>query len=98
MHNGEKLTPKSCLLACQIKDLTNNVELIRTMNKLGHGISYDVTQSLLTEIAYQKVDSTDEEKVQLPDSTTTDTFVMLAEDNIDRLQETLSGKPIKMRQ
>ena len=98
MHNGEKLTPKSCLLACQIKDLTNNVELIRTMNKLGHGISYDVTQSLLTEIAYQKVDSMDEEKVQLPDSTTTDTFVMLAEDNIDRLEETLSGKSIKMRQ
>ena len=68
------------------------------MNKLGHGISYDVTQSLLTEIAYQKVDSTDEEKVQLPDSTTTDTFAMLAEDNIDHLEETLSGKPIKMRQ
>ena len=72
--------------------------MIRTINKLGHGISYDVTQSLLTEIAYQKVDSTDEEKVQLPDSTTTDTFAMLAEDNIDRLEETLSGKPIKMRQ
>ena len=68
------------------------------MNKLGHGISYDVTQSLLPEIAYQKVDSTDEEKVQLPDSTTTDTFAMLAEDNIDRLEDTLSGKPIKMRQ
>ncbi|XP_066917320.1 uncharacterized protein [Clytia hemisphaerica] len=92
VHNGEKLTPKSCLLACQIKDLTNNVELIRTMNKLGHGISYDVVQSLLTEVAYQKVDSTDGEKVQLPETTEKETFAMLAEDNIDRLEETLSGE------
>ena len=92
VHNGEKLTPKSCLLACQIKDLTNNVELIRTMSKLGHGISYDVTQSLLTEVAYLKVDSTDGEKVPLPDSTEEETFAMLVEDNIDRLEETLSGK------
>lgn len=64
------------------------------MNKLGHGISYDMTQSLLTEVAYQKVDSTDEDNVQLPESTMTETFAMLVEDNIDRLEETLSGKKL----
>jgi len=62
------------------------------MNKLGHGISYDVTQSLLTEVAYLKVDSTDGENVQLPETTEEETFAMLAEDNIDRLEETLSGE------
>ena len=92
MHNGQKLIPKSCLLACQIKDLTNNVELIRTMNKLGHGISYDMMQALLTEVAYQKVDSTDEENVQLPEYTLEELFAILVEDNIDRLEETLTGK------
>ena len=80
------------MLACQIKDLTNNVELIKTMNKLGHGISYDIMQSLLSEVAYQKVDSTDKDTVQLPESTRKETFPMLFEDNIDRLEETLSGK------
>ena len=75
-----------------VKDLTNNVELIRTMNKLGRGISYDVTQSLLTEVAYLKMDSTDGEQVLLPGSTEEETFAMLVEDNIDRLEETLSGK------
>ena len=94
VHNGQKLLPKSCLLACQIKDLTNNVELIRTMNRLGHGISYDTMQSLLTEVAYQKVGSTDGENVQLPEYTLKELFAMLVEDNIDRLEETLSGKRI----
>ena len=64
------------------------------MNKLGHGIGYDVTQSWLTEVAYQKVDGTDEENVQLPDSTEDEVFAMLAEDNIDRLEETLTGKRV----
>ena len=49
-------------------------------------------QSLLSEVAYQKVDSTDKDTVQLPESTRKETFPMLFEDNIDRLEETLSGK------
>ena len=86
------LTPKSILLACQIKELTNNCELIKTINRLGHGVSYGVLLSLLTEIAYQKVESTDENKILLPESILKETFTMLVEDNIDRLEETLSGK------
>ncbi len=70
------------------------MELIRTINKLGHGISYDVTQSLLTEVAYQKVDKADKENIPLPESTQEGTLPMLTEDNIDRLEETLSGKKL----
>jgi len=78
------LTPKSILLACQIKDLTNNSELITTANKLGHGVSYSVLHELLTEVAYAKTEN--------PDMCNKETFTILVEDNIDRLEETLSGK------
>ena len=86
------LTPKSILFPCQIKDLTNNCELISTANRLGHGVSYSMLQSLLTEVAYQKVESANVEAIVLPENCKKETFTILVEDNIDRLEETLTGK------
>ena len=94
MHNGRLLTPKSILFPLQIKDLTNNYELIATTNKLGHGVSYSVLQELLTEVAYNKTENLKEGEVALPDICEIEKFTILVEDNIDRLEETLSGKPI----
>lgn len=92
VHNGRLLTPKSILFPCQIKDLTNNYELISTASKLGHGISYTALQELLTEVAYEKTESVDQNKICLPDNCHAEVFTILVEDNIDRLEETLSGK------
>ena len=86
------LTPKSILFACQIKDLTNNSELITTANKLGHGVSYSVLHELLTEVAYAKTENLKDNEVCLPDMCNKETLTILVEDNIDRLEETLSGK------
>ena len=63
-----------------------------TMNKLGHGVSYSVLQEILIEVAYKKIDDVDAEHVALPENCSSETFTILVEDNIDRLEETLSGR------
>ena len=92
MHNGCVLTPKSILFPLQIKDLTNNYNLIATTNKLGHGVSYSILQEILTEVAYEKTESNKENEVALPENCIKERFTVLVEHNIDRLEETLSGE------
>jgi len=75
----------------QIKELTNNTELINTISKLGHGVSYSVLEELLTEVAYKNVEKRRENEETLPDKIEEGLFTMIVEDNIDRLEETLSG-------
>jgi len=70
--------------------LTNNHELITTVNKLGHGISHTKLQETLSEVAYEKVEN-QKDGVPLPECCVEEAFTILVEDNIDRLEETLSG-------
>ncbi|KAG1708501.1 hypothetical protein GQR58_002942 [Nymphon striatum] len=44
--NGLEKTPKHVLLPYAIKSLTRNVELIHTLNRFGHGISYSKLEEL----------------------------------------------------
>ena len=76
----------------QIKELTNNYEVIATTNKLGHGVSYSVLQEILTEVAYEKTESTKENEVALPENCIKERSTVLVEDNMDRLEQTLSGE------
>ena len=66
------------------------------MNKLGHGVSYSVIQKLLTEVAYQKTEHTNMDDVILPENCSRGTFIILVEDNIDRLEEILSDKLLSL--
>ena len=86
MHSGCLLIPKSILFLLQIKDLANT-----TTNKLGHGVSYSILQELLTG-GYNKTENVKQDEVALPDICVNEKFTILVEDNIDRLEETLSGK------
>ena len=52
----------------QIKDLTNKYELIAPTNKLGHGVSYSVLKEILTEVPYEKTESTIENEVTVPEN------------------------------
>ena len=52
----------------QIKDLTNKYELIAPTNKLGHGVSYSVLKEILTEVPYEKIESTKENEVAVPEN------------------------------
>ena len=96
VHNGNMLTPKSILFPCQIKDLTNNCELITTANKLGHGVCYSMLQEVLTEVAYGRTESINENDVLLPENCLKETFTIMVEDNIDRLEGTLSGEYLSL--
>ena len=49
---GRVKTPKSVLLPSNIKQLTNNTEIINTIHRLGHGVSYSILSEMHTENAY----------------------------------------------
>ena len=54
VNKGRHLTPKHILLPFTIISLTGNVELIKIINKLGHGISYSKASELDSVFAIQK--------------------------------------------
>ena len=92
VHNGKRLTPKSVLLPLQIKSLTNNTELITTISRLGHGISYTKLSEVTTEIAYSIINNNLSGRVCLPEQCQKCEFTMIVEDNIDRNEQTLTGR------
>ena len=74
--NGKEKTAKHVLLPNAVKSLTGNVELIHTLNRLGHSLSYSMMQQI---------------DVPLPTDLRPGIFTTLVWDNNDRLEETLSG-------
>jgi hypothetical protein len=92
VHKGKVLTPKSILLPLLVKSLTNNTELITTISRLGHGISYTKLSELTTEVAYSRISKNVEDgMVCLPEECKKGNFTIIVEDNIDRAEETLTG-------
>jgi len=87
--NGKVKPPKHILLPYAVKSLTGNVELIHTLNRFGHGVSSSVLQEIDTAICLQKLSL--ESEISLPLELHPGVFTTLAWDNIDRLEETLSG-------
>ena len=88
--NGKIKTPKSILYPSVIKSLTNFTELI-TLNKLGHGVSDSILEELFTENAFRLIDISGNETF-IPTSIEEGHFTIAVYDNIDRMEETLSGK------
>ena len=72
--------------------MTNNTEVITIINKLGHGVSYSTLMELQTENAYSILDQQTERGYVIPLSCQTQAYSIFVADNIDRKEETLSGK------
>ena len=89
---GRVKTPKHILLPYTIKSLTNNVELIQIINRCGHGVSYSQIEELNTALCLKKLSATPESMIPLPDNIKPHVSTSLAWDNIDCLEETLSGE------
>ena len=70
--------------------MTNNTELINITCRLRHGISCHLLEELSTEIAYKSLEAVEEGSV-CPEDCKTGTFTIEVDNNIDRLEETLSG-------
>ena len=87
---GRVKTPKSILLPSIVKALTNNTEIITSLNKLGHGIGYTQLMEIQTENAYMIVDKQKENGTLLLNALK-EIFSLYVADNIDRNEETLTG-------
>ena len=87
---GRVKTPKSVLYP-YIKSLTNNTELINITCRLRQEVSYSLLEELSTEISYQRLEAVEEGSGCLPEDCKTGTFTIEVDDNINRLEETLSG-------
>lgn len=88
---GQHKPSKHILLPYMVKTLTGNIEIIRMLNKFGHGMSYDQLEENDTALCLQKL-AVATDQVVLPNSIKPFVFTNLAWDNIDRLEETLTGK------
>jgi len=88
---GKQRPPKQVLLPYAVKTLTNNVELIQMLNRCGHGISYSQIEEMNTALCLEKLAQTPGNDVPLPESIRPHISTTLGWDNIDRLEETLSG-------
>ena len=89
--NGRQKPPKHILLPYAVKTLTNNVDVIRFLNRCGHGIVYSQIEEMNTALFLQKMVATPENGAPLPNNIRPHISTSLAWDNIDRLEETLSG-------
>ena len=95
LSNETVKTSRSILLPSTIKTLTNNIELINIINRLGHGIIYSILSELQTEYAYKVQDQQIDENVIIPLDSRKEEFTIYVANNIDRREETLSGKIMK---
>ena len=91
MTGGRKKPPKHILLPYAVKTLTNNVELIQILNRYGHGLAYSQIEAFNTALCLKKMALTPENAVPLSDNIKPYISTSLAWDNIDRLEDTLSG-------
>lgn len=87
---GSVKPSKHIILPFSVKSLTGNVELINILNRLGHCVSYSQLEEIDTALCLQKLIST-ESDIALPTNIHPGLFTTLAWDNIDRLEETVSG-------
>lgn len=88
---GQSKPPKHSLLLYGIQALTRNVELIQTLNRLGHAISYSQLEENDTALSLQKLGAAVEQQKVLPETIQPDIFTQLAWGNIDLMEETLTG-------
>ena len=77
--------PKHVLLPFTVKSLTGNVEFIKILNRLGHGVSYSKTLEIDTAVALQNLSLTGTNNVVVPDQIQKFQSTTLVYDNIGRL-------------
>lgn len=91
VSRGRVVPAKHILLPWGVKSLTGNVELIKMLNRLGLGVSYSKLEEIDTALCLQKQRREADQGIVLPSSSLPCIPTSLAFDNIDRLEETLSG-------
>ena len=75
-----------------VKNLTGSKEVVTLLNRHGHGISYDQVLEIETRIAESQLEAQEHAGVLLPKVISPNVFSILCWDNIDLLEEKLSGR------
>ena len=95
VSNGATKTPKSVLFPSMIKSLCNNTEILKLINKYGHGISYNLIEEIETEYALHIINTQKENRVIIPkeleQNKPNQQVALMIADNIDNLESTLGG-------
>ena len=89
---GQSKPPKHILLSYGVKTLSENVELIQILNRLGHSVSFSQLEKNDTALCLQKMAANLNQKVVHPGTIQPNVFHNLAWDNIDRSEEALAGE------
>ena len=87
VRNGKVKTPKSILLPTMVKTLTNNTEIISSLNRLGHGVSYSTLMESQTKNAYLLNEQQVSQECIIPKECRPEEFSIYVADNIDRNEE-----------
>ena len=66
VSGGLCATAKHILLPWAVKTLTGNVEVIKLLNRLGHGVSYSKLKEKETVLCLKKIEREEEVGVILP--------------------------------
>ena len=90
VSDGTLIPAKDILLPWGVKTLTGNAE-IKLLNRLGHGISYSRLEEIDTALCLIKQAKEAASGIGLPSTSHPRVPAVLAFDNVDRLEETLSG-------
>ena len=98
MSNGTIKTPKSVLFPSVVKSLCNNTEIVKIINKYGHGISYNLIEEIETEYALNTIDK--QHRVAIPPvSDTTEgnsPVALMVADNIDIWKTLLVNQELRI--
>ena len=91
VNNGRVLTPKRIALPLSVKTWTGSAEVVMTLNRFGHGISYTALEELKTAMAEKQIQHQSSGCVP-PSNIVPGVFSIFCYDNNDLQEETLSGK------
>ena len=92
VNEGRVKTPKHILISYALKTLSGrSTELMQILNRCGHSVSPTIHNDIDNGIAASKIAENEERCLVLPKCVQPNVFTHLVWDNIDRLEETLSG-------
>lgn len=83
---GKVKPPKHIALSFSVKSLIGNVKMISLLNCLGHCVAYSQLEDIDTALCLQKLSASE------GDPALSSNILPVAWDNIDHLEETLSGE------
>ena len=94
VSNGATKTPKSVLFPAVVKVLCNNTEVVKLINRCGHGIGYNLVEEIETEFALKVIKEQTLNRVLIPDECKqldNPSVALMVADNIDNLECTMGG-------